>query len=310
MKKATMKDIARLANVSVATVSYVLNKVKNQTIPEATKESILQIAKELNYVPNLAARSLVKQRSGLVGILVNRTPELPYWKRLASSTLVESLEMSLTRSGYHALVVSLNPQEPYLDIIRERKLDAVFLVDVQDDMFYRISTNFVEGVPLILIDSLIEDRLFNQVNYHFPQAIQRALSYSQKPACLVMEDYYNQALSAWIRESSTLPEDCIYTVSGAEALEGMDSFLKKNESKHIIVMNELLGNIAERTTDKTDLTVICTCDLPELLNRNTRTVQFVNNRSAAALELMETLLREPGDYSLAADHKFFIEVFE
>lgn len=57
MKKATMKDIARQANVSVATVSYVLNNVKNQTIPDPTRQIILQIARELNYVPNLAARS-------------------------------------------------------------------------------------------------------------------------------------------------------------------------------------------------------------------------------------------------------------
>lgn len=56
-EKATMKDIARQANVSVATVSYVLNNVKNQTIPDPTRQSILQIARELNYVPNLAARS-------------------------------------------------------------------------------------------------------------------------------------------------------------------------------------------------------------------------------------------------------------
>ncbi|GAV10816.1 LacI family DNA-binding transcriptional regulator [Paenibacillus sp. NAIST15-1] len=62
MKKPTMKDIAQRANVSVATVSYVLNNVDNQTIPESTRCKITQIAKELDYTPNLTARSLARKK--------------------------------------------------------------------------------------------------------------------------------------------------------------------------------------------------------------------------------------------------------
>lgn len=57
-----MKDIAIRANVSVATVSYVLNRVDNQTIPEKTRRQIMELAKELRYIPNLAARSLANQK--------------------------------------------------------------------------------------------------------------------------------------------------------------------------------------------------------------------------------------------------------
>ncbi|WP_425415397.1 LacI family DNA-binding transcriptional regulator [Paenibacillus glacialis] len=53
-----MKDIASRANVSVATVSYVLNNVDNQTIPETTRSQILRLAAELHYIPSLTARSL------------------------------------------------------------------------------------------------------------------------------------------------------------------------------------------------------------------------------------------------------------
>jgi LacI family transcriptional regulator len=52
-----MKDIAKLANTTSATVSYALNN-KNTDIAKDTKEKILQIAKNLNYRPNLNARSL------------------------------------------------------------------------------------------------------------------------------------------------------------------------------------------------------------------------------------------------------------
>lgn len=131
-------------------------------------------------------------------------------------SLVESLEAMLTEAGYHTLLVRLNPHNPAMDVIRERKLDAVFVLDVMDEMFYRISANFVEGVPLILIDSIIDDRLFNQVNYNYPQALQAAVSSSAAPSCLVMESYYNKALSEWVIAESALPQEHIHIVNNSQ----------------------------------------------------------------------------------------------
>ncbi|WDC85229.1 LacI family DNA-binding transcriptional regulator [Caloramator sp. mosi_1] len=65
MKRPTLKDIAKEVGVSVATVSYVLNGNEKQSISEETKDKIIQVANRLNYVPNLAARSLVKENRGL-----------------------------------------------------------------------------------------------------------------------------------------------------------------------------------------------------------------------------------------------------
>ena len=58
--KATQDDVAKRAGVSVATVSYVMNGRKNgrSRIPDATKQLVLDSARELNYLPNLAARDL------------------------------------------------------------------------------------------------------------------------------------------------------------------------------------------------------------------------------------------------------------
>ncbi|MEK4058539.1 MULTISPECIES: LacI family DNA-binding transcriptional regulator [Paenibacillus] len=311
MKKATMKDIARQANVSVATVSYVLNNVKNQTIPDPTRQSILQIARELNYVPNLAARSLVKQRTGLVGILINRTSALPYWKRQNYMSLVESLEAMLTEAGYHTLLVRLNPHNPAMDVIRERKLDAVFVLDVMDEMFYRISANFVEGVPLILIDSIIDDRLFNQVNYNYPQALQAAVSSSAAPSCLVMESYYNKALSEWVIAESALPQEHIHIVNNSqEAQSELMSFLALNRDKHVIVINEFLAKAVEKTALASSVTAICTCGVPEILLDSTTIIQFQNDRALTAYELMTSVFREQYDTSLTGSNQFLVEVLQ
>ncbi|WP_299086779.1 LacI family DNA-binding transcriptional regulator [uncultured Metabacillus sp.] len=64
----TMKDIAERANVSIATVSYVLNESGN--ISEETKKKVLQVIKELNYRPNLIAKSLKLQKTNTIGVIV------------------------------------------------------------------------------------------------------------------------------------------------------------------------------------------------------------------------------------------------
>jgi DNA-binding LacI/PurR family transcriptional regulator len=71
--------VARLANVSTATVSYVLNNVEGQTISPATSAAVRSAAKKLGYRPNLAARNLAVGGSGVVLYVVPRMAlgELP-----------------------------------------------------------------------------------------------------------------------------------------------------------------------------------------------------------------------------------------
>ncbi|WP_307893944.1 LacI family DNA-binding transcriptional regulator [Bacillus swezeyi] len=64
----TMKEIAEKANVSVATVSYVLNE--NGNISEETKKRVWEVVKELNYRPNHIAKSLKMQKTNTVGVIV------------------------------------------------------------------------------------------------------------------------------------------------------------------------------------------------------------------------------------------------
>ena len=77
--RPTKADVARLANVSTATVSYVLNNVEGQTISPATRAAVRGAAKKLGYRPNLAARNLAVGGSGVVLYVVPRMAlgELP-----------------------------------------------------------------------------------------------------------------------------------------------------------------------------------------------------------------------------------------
>jgi DNA-binding LacI/PurR family transcriptional regulator len=64
--RPTTADVARLAKVSTATVSYVLNNAKGRRISPETREAVNRAAKLLGYRPNLAARNLARGKSGVV----------------------------------------------------------------------------------------------------------------------------------------------------------------------------------------------------------------------------------------------------
>jgi len=82
LKKVTSSQIAKLAGVSQATVSYVLNGRDDIPILPETKSRILKIAKELNYTPNYSARALVTGKTNLIRIWLSALS--PYHVQVAS----------------------------------------------------------------------------------------------------------------------------------------------------------------------------------------------------------------------------------
>jgi hypothetical protein len=291
IKKATLKDIAKAAQVSVATVSYVLNNVTNQTIPDETKCRVLDAAKQLNYVPNLAARSLVKQKSGLIGILINRANGEGSWKQLRYASFINRLERLLTDRGYHVVLSSLEALHPKLDVISERKLDGVFVVDVKSENFHLISSHFSEGVPLIVIDSIIDDPLFYKVNFDYIDAFAKTkTSPLIDPFYIVMDSFNNAGLTQSIIDSSGIDPSFIHMMEDEEHLQ---RFLKQHADKSGIILNEFIGAISAKYADPAKLTVICTADCPDILPAAVTRVQYDNRKTKEAFQLMMTLLDNP-----------------
>ena len=97
--RPTKADVARLANVSPATVSYVLNNVKGQTISAQTRAAVQDAAKSLGYRPNLAARNLARGGSGVVLYIVPRIA--------LGELLLEVGSRLTTELARHGVVLSL-----------------------------------------------------------------------------------------------------------------------------------------------------------------------------------------------------------
>jgi DNA-binding LacI/PurR family transcriptional regulator len=95
----TSIDVARRAGVSQSAVSRTFSKWKTSTgVSEATRAKVLQAARELGYRPNALARSLVSQRSAIVGVLFSYLDN-PFY-----AAALERLCHELQAKGFHALV--------------------------------------------------------------------------------------------------------------------------------------------------------------------------------------------------------------
>ncbi len=146
-----MKDIARDLGVSVVTVSKVLRN--HSDISEETRERVLARIKEVDYRPNIAARSLVTGRTYLVGLVV---PSLlhPFFAEIA-----KALSEHLRKRGYY-LIISSSEEDPELEEqeinhLLERRLDTLIVASCRSslDLFQRIER---EDTPYILIDRSFE----------------------------------------------------------------------------------------------------------------------------------------------------------
>ncbi|HBK46419.1 MAG TPA: LacI family transcriptional regulator [Xanthomonadaceae bacterium] len=94
----TIKDVARQANVSVATVSRTMNG--HQHVAESVRERVLQVARSLQYIPHHAARSLSSRRTHTIGVV------LPDLHGEFFSELIRGIDQVAREHGYHLLVSS------------------------------------------------------------------------------------------------------------------------------------------------------------------------------------------------------------
>ncbi|WP_261378381.1 LacI family DNA-binding transcriptional regulator [Paenibacillus agilis] len=290
----TIKDIAKEANVSTATVSYILNNVPKQTITDETRCRVLTAAERLNYVPNLAARSLVKRKTGLIGILINRAANEPWWRQLRYADMVNQLEQLLTERGYHVVLSSIEAEKPKVGIIAERKLDGVFLIDVKEEHFYSISFHFPAGVPLVVVDSLVEDSLFYKVIHDYELALQTAQSWNVGHACYyVIEPYYNEPYVQAIKDAIGVEDSQLYVMEDEAQLTEFIS--RQPAGSKGIIFNEFIGTLAAKYADPADLTIVCTSGCPEMVPARAKRVSAIENKSQISFELMIQLLKLDGE---------------
>lgn len=148
---STIKDVARIAGVSIATVSRVVNN--GPKVGSKTREKVALVMKELGYTPNANARALVTQKSTTIGVVV---PELtdPFFASLASGVdkIARNNNMQLLLSTAQQTAES---ERAAINLLIERRCQAIVLHSKKLPDTELVA--LCEKVPgLILIDRMIE----------------------------------------------------------------------------------------------------------------------------------------------------------
>jgi LacI family transcriptional regulator len=149
-EQATIKDVAKLAGVSIATVSRVLNKLGVVNLETEQRVHSAMIA--LHYQRNAVARSLKMRRTKSIGIIA---PEL---SNTFFSEIVEQLEILLAPMGYAFLFCSsqnsIEEEKRKLSLLLERNVDALVVIPVSD-----VGTHFTgpafDATPMVMVDRQI-----------------------------------------------------------------------------------------------------------------------------------------------------------
>jgi LacI family transcriptional regulator len=128
MKRSTQVDVARLAGVSRATVSYVVNSRTNSRVPisEETRRRVLEAVAELDYVPDARAQALRSGNTKTIGLIIPDIHNPHFWE------IADGVEQEANAAGYHILLSSIPPEikfgEDIFKDLSHRRIDGLIMV--------------------------------------------------------------------------------------------------------------------------------------------------------------------------------------
>ena len=144
MKRVTIKDVAERAGVSYGTVSRALSD--HPEISEATKRRIRDLCEEMGYVPNMAARGLVKQSTQVIGLIVPDVSN-PFFSEIALE-----IEMTARAKGYHILVCNTTRSTEWeyeaAEQLLRQQIDGLIISPVTPESMTRVQ-ELCGSLPLV-----------------------------------------------------------------------------------------------------------------------------------------------------------------
>lgn len=146
----SIKDVAKIAGVSTATVSRVLGN--NAHIREETRQRVMEAVNQLNYRPNLIARSLRAQKSAKIGLVVSDIRN-PFFTAIG-----RAVEDSAYDQGYSVLMCNTdeNPEkeEMYLNLLHDENVAGIIFSPTQQ--FSAGLKSYKSNIPFVIIDRVVK----------------------------------------------------------------------------------------------------------------------------------------------------------
>jgi LacI family transcriptional regulator len=147
---ASIKDIAEACGVSPMTVSRAINNSKE--ISKTTRERILKVCEDMGYRPNAAARSLLSNKTNMIGLIIPDITNQYY------SYVSKGVSAYLEGLGY-GLILCNSDRKPdnefkYMDFLTQKRVDGIIIIPVQSSVHsYKILMN---GVPFVQVDNYVD----------------------------------------------------------------------------------------------------------------------------------------------------------
>lgn len=171
----TLKDIAQAAGVSQATVSRVLNGGKG--ISAATCARVMDIARELNYIPNVSAKILAGKRSRMIGMIV---PEIDsnYF-----APMICEVEHQLQKQGYFLLIANTQYQSEKevqaLNTFCTYHVDGIFMTcTVNTDILAQFEPVLEQNhIPVVLLEARVHTDKYSYIMVDDEGGMSEAISY-------------------------------------------------------------------------------------------------------------------------------------
>ena len=151
--RITIHDIARELNITASTVSRALQD--NPRISIKTRESVRDMAKKLNYQPNIIASSLRKGRGNTIGVCIPRI------NRHFFSNVISGIETIANNAGYHTLIAQTY-EDYYKEVanvnalMNSRVAGIIMSLSAQTKEYSHVSRIVENGVPLVMFDRVYE----------------------------------------------------------------------------------------------------------------------------------------------------------
>lgn len=151
-KSVSSRDVAREAGVSQATVSYILNDVKNVRIKPETRAAVLDAIKKLNYHPNEIARGMKLKKSMSIGVVTDRNVTNFYFMKT-----LEGIKDGLQRNNYSITLLFNKPEDfgeaEFIRYYNSNRLDGIiFAFAALDGEMADLLTN--NNIPFVVVDSI------------------------------------------------------------------------------------------------------------------------------------------------------------
>lgn len=283
-EKVTMKDIAKELNLSLATVSYVLNHSEKEKISHDTRFKVLETAKRLGYIPSQTAKSLAKSRSNLIGIIVNLSEAASSYYKQQTLDLACELQKQIYQAGYDTILAVTHDFDE-IQIKYKHTLEAAFMIDIDENVLKKITKHYY--VPVVFLDCDFAESLFYKILPDYDYIIQQSkkILETEQPY-LVMDHITSERLKDQMIAHFG-PDDVFIYRSGSNLKE----FLSQHVSQKGIVIGDLLGMQVERYVDNSNILVLSSYSATDLLLPDTKRIIISNHQKAVvAVELIKKLI--------------------